>query len=257
MATQISEKEIFPEEHCRTCFSELGYWTSLEHILAAARLIENRPLATDGPSEKLLVPLVDSDLFEFVAVKCLELLIVSYRVPSVKISLARILDPEITEQTVEKLRGLRWKPTIRNVKKGSLMQTAPDLAIEDCQRCFLIEDSVESIELIQNPVRCLIDMMSRTWQIVPHLQSLEDVSKPKVVRPNIFHQPYTDGPLIALVEAMFFYSCGLTIGPVGSRSNSAINLGFRCVDVIAKPPVDTRLIDVAHKALESMFEQLR
>jgi hypothetical protein len=250
------EDHYFPPKHCIECFAELSTWTSVEDCLAAARNIEGRALQTDVFDGRLITPFIDSDVFQAVYVKCLEWMIESYSPPAPKIRLARLIDPSITDQTEHILLDTRFRPTVRAGAPDVLAVVAPSLVGTQPQRFFLLEADPHVIELVQNPLRCLIDMMSRTMPTAEECAQIVQSAKQTGNPPTIFHQPYSDGPLVALVEAMFFYVHGLTLGPVGAEVSTAVNMGFRSVEVIGRPPIDPKLFEVAQASSESLFENL-
>lgn len=69
-------------------------------------------------------------------------------------------------------------------------------------------------------------------------------------------QPYTDGPLYALVEALAFYVRGLTIGPNAQPYIGGINRGYRSFEVVGRPPLDAKLFQVAQELASMMFKSI-
>ena len=65
-------RSSFPDDQCLKIVAELSVWTSVDHCLAAARWIEQRPQAEDQPSGRLVVPYPDDDGYEAVFVHCLD-----------------------------------------------------------------------------------------------------------------------------------------------------------------------------------------
>ncbi|WP_263351352.1 hypothetical protein [Acidicapsa acidisoli] len=252
-----SEEEYFPIDHCERLFSELSLWTSVQDCLAAARCLEKRPTRDDVFSPKLIVPFLDSDLFQAVLSKCIGWLIPTYRVPEAKIRISALQAPEIKESTLQTLRDLRWRANISMGAAGTITQIAPGLSQFSDKRFFVVEDEPHVIEVIQNPIRCILDLISRFWPTASKMRKLIDETKDGSEGPVIFHQPYTDGSMAALVEALVFYAHRLELGPRYSEvANNAINRGYRSVEVVGHPPIDAKFIEIGQESAERMFESI-
>lgn len=247
----------FPEDECLEVVSELSSWTSVDDCLVAARWIEKRSLAEDAPSESLVVPFLDDQEFEVVLVQCLEWLIRSYRVPASKVRLAALVDREITPETRTELSEARFSPDVDKGPPGTITMLFPALADHSGERFLVIKDSPHVIELIQNPIRCLMDLINRAWSTATRMRAVREKSvRESGGAPTIFHQPYSDGPLFALIEALSFYVQGLAIGPNALPEKGGVNRGYRSFEVVGRPPVDPRLFDVAQKMTREMFKSL-
>jgi hypothetical protein len=250
------EDLYFPGQHCESLFSELSLWTSVEDCLAAARYIENRALPGDLVDSRLVIPFVDDETFEAVPSRFLQWLIASYRPPETKIKIAKLIDPAIKNETLQTLLDVRFRPNISAGPAGAIGHVAPGLRHLSHQRVFLIEDQPHVIEFLQNPLRCIIDMMSRAWPTAENSLKIKTEALHTGEAPTIFHQPYTDGPLFALVEAVIFYVHTLHLGTIGSEKKSGLNLSYRSVEVVGRPPIDPRLLDAAQETSERMFQSL-
>ena len=247
----------FPEEHCRSCFSELSLWTSVGDCLAAARFIEKRPLKRDNFDSRLVTPFIDDEGFHLVFTQCMDWLISTYQAPETKLKLAHLMDPSIKPKTLQILLDARFKPNVSAGPAGTIARVAPGLAHLVDSRYFLVEDKPYVIELVQNPIRCIMNVMSRAWPTAQRMfKMMQDSVKETGKPPTVFHQPYTDGPLFALVEALVFYVHGLSLGPIGFEHASGLNFGYRSVEIIARPPVDTKQMEIAQEMHERMFQSL-
>jgi hypothetical protein len=250
-------RERFPEDECLKVVAELSIWTSVDDCLAAARWLEERSLPEDTLSEKLVVPYPDDPEFEVVFVQCIQWLIRSFRVPESKVQLAALLDRKITPQTCTTLMEARFAPDIDQGPPGAIELLFPSLAAHRNERFFVVKDSPHVIELVQNPLRCLLNLINRAWPTATEMRAIREKSvRESGAAPTIFHQPYTDGPLFALIEAVAFYVQGLEIGPNALTEADGINRGYRSSEVIGRPPLDPRLFDIAQKVTQEMFKSL-
>lgn len=241
MGGKTEYEEYFPEEQCINRFSELSLWTTLEGCLAAARYLENRTIEEDCLEERLIIQSICGAKFETVLIQCFQWLIASYRVPLTKLKLAKLIDSSIKDETVEALIGSKFKPNI------IIKQINND-------RSLIIEDEPHIIELIQNPINCMLDLLYRAWETPEEISKLkEKLYENTGGIPNVFHQPYTDGPLPAIIEAIVFYIHGLEIGP---HCSPGINQGYRSVEVVGQPPFNPDLFDMAQKISERIFKSL-
>lgn len=227
--------------------------------MAAARSLEDRPFPTDSFDTSLVTPFGDSDNVQAIYTRCLEWLMAAYLPPASKIRMARQLDPAIKDETADILMKTRFLP--HSISAGGpelLARLAPTLVGSEPQRFFVINADSRVIELIQNPIRCLQDLIIRAMPNAESLGAMARKTKQETGgAPTIFHQPYTDGPLPALIEAMCFYVHGLTLGPIGAETRSGIYNGFRSVDVVGKPPVNQVQFEVARSSCKVMFDMIR
>ncbi|WP_427913946.1 hypothetical protein ACPWT1_03020 [Ramlibacter sp. MMS24-I3-19] len=105
---------LFPRALCAATLGELAAWTSVADLLAAARILEGRTLPEDQPSDTLCMPLEhDEGAFRDIFAILLGYLIEGYSVPQQKISVARMLDRQVSPSTAAQLEALRFKPTVR------------------------------------------------------------------------------------------------------------------------------------------------
>jgi hypothetical protein len=249
--------DLFPEDACLEISAELSVWTSIDDCLAAARFLEGRTQPTDTLSRQLIVPFLDDQDFETVFVQCLDWLIRSYRVPPMHVRLAALLDRDIAPETCTMLLESRFKPRIDAGPAGVIGMMFPPLSHHENDRFFVIEDEPHVIELVQNPVRCVLNMLSRAWPTAARSRALREESKRESGEaPTIFHQPYADGPLFALIEALVFYSNGLAIGPNAIPATHGVNRGYRSVEVVGRPPIEPELLAVAQELEKEMFRSL-
>lgn len=250
------DADAFPEDDCRRILSELSVWTSVDDCLAAARWLENRSEPEDSVSPALVVPYPDEERFETVFIHCLNFLIKGFQTPPIKVRLATLVDPQISSRTSDKLLGVQFKPDIDGGRAGMIGTMFPSLADHNHERFFVIKDEPYIIELIQNPVRCLLDLLNRAWSTASEMRSIQELSEETGSSPTIFHQPYTDGPLPALTEALTFSVNGLTIGPIDSSQQGGINRGYRSFEVVGRPPIDARLFEAGQEMTKIMFDSL-
>lgn len=98
---------------------------------------------------------------------------------------------------------------------GAIGAFAPPLADSHRdQRFFVVADSPYLIELVQIPFRCLLELTKRMWPTaMQHYDIRRGCMRMTGGAPTDFHQPYTDEPPVALIEALAVYLRWLTIGP--------------------------------------------
>jgi len=250
------EDDPFPESKCLEIFAELSVWTSVDDCLAAARAIEGRSSPEDMLSAELIIPYPDDDGFETVLLKGFEWLIQRFRVPASKIRLASYLDPEIAPDTCAALSDARFRPDIKKGPAGAIAVLYPALAAHRDERFFVVKDAPHVIELVQNPIRCFTGILLQVWPQATELRAIRHDAAKTGGAPTIYHQPYTDGPLFALIEALAFYVNGLQIGPNAMQAPAAVNRGYRSVEVVGRPPLDPQMFDVAQKLTKEMFRSL-
>jgi len=237
-------RDYFPESDCLSVIGELAVWASVDDCLAAARFIEQRSMPDDTPSDALLLPFPNDDGYEVVFLQCLAWLAESFRVPESKVKLAMLLDRKITPETSMALLNTRFAPTIAKASRAG-------------DRVFRVTDSPPVIELVQNPIRCLGDLLDRFWHGAVRLRELRTKALVETGgAPTFFHQPYADGPLPALIEALAYYTQGLEIGPSRVLNQRGINRGYRSFEVVDRPPVDVALFSGAREMIRQVFKSL-
>jgi hypothetical protein len=132
----------------------------------------------------------------------------------------------------------------------------PQMADRKDERFMVIEDEPHIIELVQNPLRCLMDLLTLSWPLASEMRAVRELAKETGGAPTIFHQPYTDGPIPALTEAINFYVNQLEVGPRYSAHQQGFNQGYRSTEIVGHPPVDAHLFKVAQEITTEMFESL-
>ncbi len=247
-----TSEHYFLDDLCKNRFSELSMWTSVLDCLSAARYLEGRPEPEDRFDRQLIVPFIDNDTFEAVCLKCLAWLVPTFRVPESKIHMATLIDPKVKNSTVQILRNVRFNPTISRGAAGMIEHLHG-------KRLLLVQDEPHIIELVQNPIRCMLDLINRFWPMASNIREMIVKARERdgSTGPPVFHQPYTDGSLAALIDAVLFYVHGLDLGPRYSQtSQGGINRGFRSFEVVGHPPVDPRLFETAQEMTERMFGEI-
>jgi len=259
IATMASETEdealntMFPKAFCVAALGELSTWTSVQSVGAAARMLEQRLSPDDRPAPTLLMPFNDLLNFEWIFGQLLTWFIEGYRIPIAKVSLARDLDPQLHDLTAITLENLRFRPTIYSAPPGQMPGVPND------KRVFVIQDDVATIEVVQAPLRCLMDMLTIAYDAASKSYQLRRDAKEKTGgAPTIFHRHYADSRLFAVVEALSFCALGMEIGPHwGAPGAQHLVNNYRAINVQAKPPFNTQVLDVASKAMEDMLDGLR
>ena len=252
----IVDVDFFPEERCLQVTAELSVWTSVDDCLAAARIVEGRCLPDDSPSEQLIIPFPDDDAYEAVLLMFLAFLVRSFRVPASKVRIASLLDSRISPETSARLEKARLDPTIKKGEAGTIEKLFPSLAEHANERFFVVMDQPHVLELAAKPVQCLNDLLNRGWLTAAKLRGIKQKAKETGDGPMIFHQPYADGPLHALIEASAFYVQDMAIGPNALPPPRGINRGYRSIEVTGQPPFDPRLFEVAQEMTRHMFSSL-
>lgn len=242
----------FPEAACVAALGELSVWTSVQSIGAAARMLEQRTSPNDQPSQILLMPFDDLLNFEWIFVQLLAWFIEGYRIPLSKISVARALDHQLQDHTAITLENLRFKPSIHSAPPGGVPGTPSD------QKVLVIQDHVATIEVVQAPLRCLMDMLTMAYDFALKSHHLRrDALEKTGGAPTIFHRHYADSRLFAVVEALSFSALGMEIGPHwGEAGTQNIIMDYRAINVQVVPPVNTQVLDVASRAMEKMLDGL-
>lgn len=252
-AGDSNEKDLFPEARCLSVFSELSAWTSVGDCLAAARFLEGRFLPDDKPAIQLIVPFPDEGAYEAVFIRFMDWLIRSFLVPASKVQLAALLDQVASAATWSTVAQVRFKPTIKAGPAGGLRHRDERLAAD---RFLLVTDQAHVIELVRTPINCLKDLLDRAWSTASELRAMRKRAADATGgAPTIFHQPYADGPLYALIEAVAFYVHGLDLGSGTLLEHRGLNRGFRSFEVVGVLPVDQTLFQIAQQAMRQILRQ--
>jgi hypothetical protein len=244
---------LFPEALSVAALGELNAWTSVQSIGAAARMLEQRSSPCDQPAQILLMPFDDLLNFEWIFIQLISWFIEGYRVPSAKVSLALALEPQIQDKTATTIENLRFRPTIRSASPGVVQGVPKD------QRVFVIQDDAPTIEVVQAPLRCLMDILTIAYKGAYSGHQLRREAKEKTGgAPTIFHRHYADSRLFATVEALSFSALGMEIGPHwGVSGTSNIVNDYRAINVQTVPPVNAQFLDFASKTMENTLDRLR
>jgi hypothetical protein len=244
---------LFPRDFCIAAIAELSAWTSVQNILAAARHIESRPVPQDRLEPLLVVPFDDdAGKFRSIMALAIEWLAQGYRVPDAKIAIARAVDPKISDGTVARLLSLQFQPEIENRKPGALDQL-PD------KSCVLLKDDPVVIEMVQAPLICMISRLVDATNVAKSIADMLDHKQQETGgRGTIFHRPYADSRLPAVLEALCFFTYGLDFGPRWALAGKGdIDISYRAVNVLGVPPIDAQMLWVARKSMEVMLASLR
>lgn len=253
MSDTSAGSTFFPEDICASALGELRAWTSVQAVLAAARMIEGRPLEEDQPATTIILPFEDQLNFDHIFSALIGWLIKSYYVPPAKIALARSVDPLICDKTVALLEALRFRPTIKLSAVGAITGLLPN------QRAIIVEDQVETIEVMQAPLRCFMQVLFNGYSTASSMRGIRVESKEQTGgAPTIFHRPYSDSRFSAVVEALCFYLLGLEIGPMWSDNGKQnVDVAYRSVNVQGPLPIDERMFDIAFTSMKGMLDGLR
>jgi hypothetical protein len=251
------DKELFPAAECIAAAGELSAWTSVQDIAAAARFLEGRLVKGDLPETRLIIPIVTDAKFEWVLRQAIKWFVAGYRVPSSKIMLAIYLDPAIRRKTNDTLLELRLHPQITKRLLHTLVSRERRSGTD--QQVLLIQDHVAAIEVMQAPLRCLIDIVLRCYETSQKMYNLiSGQEEAGGSGPTIWHRPYTDSPLFAVLEALCFYRFDLTFGPLWGRPGPGdIDMAYRAINIRGVPPFDSKMLQVAREVAEKMFDDLR
>ena len=244
---------LLPRAACVDALAELSAWTSVQSIGAAARMLEQRALPGDEPAPSLLMPFDDLLNFKEIFGQLLDWFIEGYRVPLAKVSLARALDSAIQDGTATAFESLRFQPRIRSFAPGVLD------GVPENQRVFVIQDDVATIEVVQAPLRCLMDMLTMAYEAASGSYVMRRESKEKTGgAPTIFHRTFGDSRLFAVVDALSFAVMGMEIGPYwGAPAKVEFVTDYRAVNVQAIPPIGAQVLDGARVAMKGMLDGLR
>ena len=253
MPTDYDADRLFPAAECISAIGELSAWTSVQAILAGARHLEGRPGPLDQLEPTLIVPIKIDDVFESILTKALGWLIAGYVPPAAKIALAQALDPAISDHTAAALANRRFRPNISRAAPGPFAGLPADSA------CFVIHDDPLVIEMIQAPVICMIDLLRRFSETAQRIAlELREHKEATGGSGKAFHRPYADSRLPAILEALCFWCWGLDFGPVwGEVGEGSADISYRAVNIHGVPPLDPRMVDAAHQAMERMLASLR
>lgn len=251
------EQRLFPRERCGPVLAELNAWTPVQAILAAARDLEGRELPEDQLEGQLIMPMPHGPLFEAVFLRAIAWMVESYRVPEAKIALARATDPAIADETEVRLRAARFNPIISRTPPVAVGAAAASLPGRP--NAFVVEDEPFVIELIVAPLRCLMDILTISFESANHAHDIRVEARDRTGgAPTIFHRPFADSRLYATLEALCYYAHGLRIGPfAASEGVSEIDFSYRAVNVRSRPPVDAGLLGVARNSMVEMLRDLR
>ena len=216
-------------------------------------MLEQRALPGDEPAPSLLMPFDDLLNFKEIFGQLLDWFIEGYRIPPAKMSLARALDPAIQDGTAAALERLRFQPTIRSFAPGVLD------GVPEGQRVFVIQDDVATIEVVQAPLRCLMDMLKFAYDAASASYVIRRESKEKTGgAPTIFHRAFWDSRLFSVVEALSFAAMGMEIGPFwGAPAKVEVVVDYRAVNVQAIPPIAPQVLDSARVAMKGVLDGLR
>lgn len=247
------EERLFPRDRCVQVLGELNAWTSVQAILASARYLEDRCIPGDQIEARLIMPMPHGPLFEAVFLRAISWMVESYRVPEPKIVLARAVDPAMVDKTQVRLRAVRFNPTI-----SSAPLAAFDSSAASKSNAFLVDDEPFVIELLQAPLRCLMDILTLSFQSAQEAHNLRSAARQKTGgAPTIFHRPFADSRLCATLEALCYFAHGLSIGPFEARDGmSEIDVSYRAVNLRTRPPVDAVLARLARESMEEMLREL-
>lgn len=250
------EEHIFPHDLCVSVLKELNAWTSVKAILAAGRDLEDRGLPEDQMEGRLVMPMPHGPLFEAVFLRAISWMVESYRVPDPKILFARTLDSAMADKTLARLRAVRFNPTITSVPLAAFDGDAAQPPTG--ANAFLVDDEPFVIELVQGPLNCLMDILTFSFGSAEGAHNLQVEARKKTGgSPTIFHRPYADSRLYAMLEALCYYAHGLSIGPFEARDGiTEIDVSYRAVNLLCRPPVDAHLASVARNTMEEMLRDL-
>lgn len=253
---EAEEKRYFPREACIPIAAELNAWTSVQAIMASARHIEKRSFPSDDIASLLIMPMEKGELFEAVFLRVIPWMSEGYAIPPAKLALARALDPLITDDTATRLATARFNPKISRRPLADLDSSVPPLP--NGPNLFVIEDEAHVIELLQAPLRCLMDILTYGYESAEAAYKL----KTKAERagggaPRIYHRPYADSRLYATLEAYCYYAFGHAIGPYPTEDGiSEIDISYRAVNVRGRPPVDSGVVSSARELMDKMHGEI-
>lgn len=230
--------QLFPENDCVTTISELSAWTSVYDVAAATRCLLNRPNPDDQFVEMLALPFPGDDQCEQVILKFLYWLVHAYVVPTPKVTLAAMVEPRIDLALAEVLKEIKFRPKIQIRPIDQVRPMEPGIIGGNDYRVLLVKDKAHVIELLHYPLRCLMSCIIPNCQTAANMRELQRLAAETSDNPmQIFHHPYTDSRLSALIEAVCFYTYGLDIGLTYAEFGKfEIDRSYRSVNVRARPP---------------------
>ena len=246
---------LFPEDRCVTIVGELSAWTSVQSIMAAARYIEGRSIPSDQLEPRLIMPMPLGYIFERVFLETIKWLDRAYRVPQAKISLARALDPAMTDATAARLQGTRFSPTITSAPSEIFKD--PDAGPAGSHIFFVDADPVV-IEMVQSPLRCLMQMLSYGFEQAERMRSFQlEAKRLTGGAPTIYHRPLADSRLNAMLEALCYYALGFPLLLTSELVPTPdIDRAYRSVNVRGRPPFSPPSFDRARAMMEAMLHGL-
>lgn len=255
--TKPIDNVLFPEDQCVEIFKELNSRVSLYKVDCSARIISREPTSEDDPpSRLLLLPTLEDQEYKNCFLQCLFWFSKSFRVPDEKIALAKSFNRKFDPAVFERLGNLIFHPKIDNLSEEEKRTLGVLDSPMSSYFIWRIEDEPEVIELVQTPLRVLLDIISSMYpevhKVAEFVTQKESGASPR--KPNVFHRPYSDSPFAALVEATHFFFNNLSFGPIRASSDWAVENGYRAVNIIAKPPLAMDVIEIhrgfAQKYLE-------
>lgn len=248
-------EQLFPEEICRQAVAELNAWTSVIDIAAAARCVAARPLPSDSFERILILRFPNNDRLQAVLVKVFEWLFSTYCVPPLKLELAKQIEPCLTGEIAEFLLRARLSPNISIGGVESLrLPTGPGQAVDD--RIAVFEDEPYLIEVVQAPLRALMSVLVQCSNTVEKMRQMRDAAMATSDKPpDIFHHPYADSRLPAILEALIYFCHALSLGPKWATEQS-VDIGYRAVNIHCRPPVEERLVVVVREVAAKQLGEL-
>lgn len=253
MKKNIEFESLFPDQEMKLLFAQLPSWTSIQSIINSAKIIENR--ANDFTQVIHLV-FPDNDLLENVFLKTFQYVIPTFYCSSHKIALAARVD-KIDEDTIRTLESIRFKPNIAVGPASILEKIVPEF-LGNGFRVLVIEDEPHVIELVYEPLQMLRRLLVDLWAPAKGLFDLCKTSLETTGgQPQIVHKHYADGAFASTLEALIYYALGFEVGVQWANDKYAVNLGYKCVDLIGSPPFDPRLIEISRKTHQSMIEDIK
>jgi hypothetical protein len=246
---------LFPRTECEAAAGELSAWTTVQDIAAAARFLAGEPAPGDMFDRRLAIPFADDDVLERIIIEVMGWLIAAYRVPEAKIELAQLIEPRLTEGLRRQIAAIAFHSSVKVAPSGAIMNFAPALAEDPGDRYFLVEDDPCVIELVQNPLRAMMSLIRSTYHTARYLRETKVQAAATGSPPMIFHRPYADSRLPAVVEALAFYACGLDIGPRWA-TGMEFDFSYKAVNVHGAPPFDATLLQGARDLTSSMLDSL-
>lgn len=252
----ITYKAMFPRAECEAAIGELNAWTSVHNIAAAARCLAKAPDPDDLFDRRLVIPFPNEDGLERIIIQVFDWLIAAYRVPEPKISLAGLIEPRLTDERRALISAVRFQPSVAVGPSGSAMVLlSPESGVHPSDRYLLVEDEPHVIELLQGPLRAMMGLIRSTYQTASSAVDMRAQSASTGSMPTIFHKPYADSRLPAVIEALAFYACALDFGPHWARGMD-MDISYRAVNVHGGPPFDAAFLEHARALTARMLDDL-